>query len=45
MIIKNLVSYCYVQEFYQNILSSALIVNETIADDILSSTVKFLIIF
>ena len=44
MIIKNLLSYCYVQEFYQNILSSAqLKVNETIADDILYSIVRFYI--
>ena len=44
MIIKNLLSYCYVQEFYQNILSSAqLKVNETIADDILYSIVKLYI--
>ena len=44
MIIKNLLSYCYVQEFCQNILSSAqLKVKETIADDILYSIVKLYI--
>ena len=41
MIIKNLLSYCYVQEFFQNILSSAqLKIKETIADDIFYSIVK-----
>ena len=44
MIIKNLLSYSYVQEFCQNILSSAqLKVKETIADDILYSIVKLYI--
>ena len=44
MIIKNLMSYCYFQEFYQNILSSAqLKVNETIADDMLYSIVRLYI--
>ena len=41
---KNLRSYCYVQEFYQNILSSAqLKVNETIAEDMLYSIVRLYI--
>ena len=44
MIIKNLMSYCYFQEFYQNILSSAqLKVNETIAEDMLYSIVRLYI--
>ena len=44
MIIKSLLSYCYVQEFYQNIFSSAqLKVNETIADDMLYSIVRLYI--
>ena len=41
MIIKSLLSYCCVQEFYHNILSSVqLKVNETIADDMFYSIVK-----
>ena len=44
MIIKNVLSFCYVQGFYQNILSSTqLKVNETIADDILYSIVRLYI--
>ena len=45
MKMKNLLSsYCYVQEFYQNILSSAqLEINETIPDDILYSIVELYI--
>ena len=44
MIIKKLLSYCYFQEFYQNILSSAqLKVNETIAEDMLYSIVRLYI--
>ena len=44
MIIKSLLSYCYVHEFYQNIFSSAqLKVNETIADDMLYSIVRLYI--
>ena len=45
MKMKNLLSsYCYVQEIYQNILSSAqLEINETIPDDILYSIVELYI--